>query len=400
MARVPDDDSPRDRRHSAGEGSVYERTRTRTLKDGSIVTATYWVATLTVPGTRKRLEYQGRTRALAVKKREEAKTELAKKGRLHTGRQTVGQFLEEWLESKEAGVKASTFAAYEHYTRAHLIPGLGKIRLTKLTPEDVEKFMRTKLAAKMAPQTVRHLRAILRHALNIAIRRGRLSLNPAQLVDPPRVPKKKQRRLTADQARTLLSSFQGHRLGALFTLALGLGMRQGQALGLRWEDVDFEGAKIHLERALVRVGGEYFLDEPKNETSAHVLPLPTPLADVLHAHKATQNRRRLTAGPEWLDNDLVFTTELGAPLNRHVVTHEFQKLLPTADLPHMTFHDLRGSCATLLAALGVHPRVAMEILGHADFGTTMRYYTDALTDSQKDAMDRYGKLLWGKGGES
>jgi integrase len=395
----PNKPRPKRTHSSPGDGSIYQRTKTRTRKDGTIVTSTYWVAALSLPGTGKRVTFQGKTRSAVRDKLMQARAELTAHGRVANGRQRLSEFLEEWLAAAKPSVKASTHAAYTHYTRAHLIPGLGPYPLTKLGPEHVQRFLNAKLADGMAPQTVRHVRAILRRALNIAIRWGRIHRNAAELVDPPRVPKRKQRRLTPEQARGLLAAFRAHRLGALFTLALGLGMRQGQALGLRWDDVKFESGVIHLETALIRIDGAYVLDDPKTDTSAHVLPLPEPLADVLRAHRTRQREERLAAGPKWVDSGLVFTTVTGSPLNRSVVTHQFQSLLPAAKVPHMSFHDLRGSCATLLAVLGIHPRVAMEILGHADFATTMRYYTDALSDSQKEAMDRLGVLLWGENEE-
>jgi integrase len=241
-------------------------------------------------------------------------------GRWPHAASTWGELLEEWLASTRSSVKASTYASYEHYTRAHLIPGLGHHELGKLTPELVQSFLQTKSDQGLAPQTVRHLRAILRRALNVAIRWRRLAWNRAQLVDPPRVPRRRQRRLTPEQAKALLAIVGDHRLGTLYTLALSLGMRQGQALGLRWVDVDFDGGLLHLEKALVRVGGEYFLDDPKMEASIHTLPLPAALAELLRAHRARQAEARLAAGPSWVDNGLVFTTENGAPLNRDVVT--------------------------------------------------------------------------------
>lgn len=155
------------------------------------------------------------------------------------------------------------------------------------------------------------------------------------------MPARRKRRLTPEQAKALLEACRSHRLGALYTVAVCLGPRQGQLLGLHWADIDLEQRTIRLETSLTRVDGEYVLSDPKNEASSHSLPLPEPLVEVFRLHRDRESFERQAAGPLWVESGLVFTTALGAPLNRHVVTHQFQKLLPAASLPHMTFHDLR-----------------------------------------------------------
>lgn len=371
------------RRRGHHEGSIFRR------KDGR------WVAGMTVEGLRRKYFY-GRTRPEVAAKLAAAMADLANGQAPSTNeRQTVGQFLTDWLkDTAKPRVRASTFRGYEGKIRTHILPGLGKVRLVKLTPQRLEAFLNQKRIAGLSAQTVQHLRAILRAALRDAVKWGLVSRNVATLVDGPRVPHHDIQPLSPDEARRLLEVVAPHRLGALFSVALAVGLRQGEALGLRWEDVDLEEGTLAVRKTLQRIDGKFVLVEPKTVRSRRTIALPSAAVDALRRHRARQMEDRLMAGSMWKDDwGLVFTTATGRPLQGTNVTRTFQQLLAKAALRRQRFHDLRHSCASLLLAQGVHPRVVMETLGHSQIGLTMNTYSHVLPPLQREAAVRMDEVL-------
>lgn len=375
--------TPIRKRRGHNEGSIYRR------KDGR------WTAVLTIGGG-KRKYYYGRTRAEV-----QAKLASAAAG-LSNGltppaseRLTLGQFLNGWLsDTVKPSVRPSTFRGYESKVRIHILPSLGKQPLAKLTPQKLEAFFNQKRMAGLAPQTVQHLRAIVRAALNDAVKWGLVGRNVATLVDGPRVPHRDIQPLSPDEARQLLEAVATHRLGALFSVALAVGLRQGEALGLRWDDIDLDAGTLTVRKALQRIDGEFQLVEPKTARSRRTIALPSAAIEALRRHRARQMEERLMAGSTW-GNDwgLVFTTATGQPLQGTNVTRTFQQLLARAGLRRQRFHDLRHSCASLLLAQGVHPRVVMETLGHSQIGLTMNTYSHVLPPLQREAAAKMDEVL-------
>jgi len=200
-------------------------------------------------------------------------------------------------------------------------------------------------------------------------------------------------------ATGLLEAVRGDRLEALFTVALALGLRQGEALGLRWPDIDLEAGTLSVQRSLQRVNGEWLSPEPKTTRSRRTVPLPGPVTVALREHRARQLVERLRLGAAWQGErwgDLVFADEAGGPLSGFHVSRPFKALLAVAGLPPMRYHDLRHGAASLMAAQGVPARVAMEILGHSQISTTMNIYAHVAPELGRDAAERIGAALWGK----
>ena len=255
-----------------------------------------------------------------------------------------------------------------------------------------------KSSGKLSPRTVQYLRAVLRQALNQALKWDQVSRNVAELATPPRSVHRDARYLNARQAIALLEAARGDRLEALYALALTTGLRQSEVLGIRWADVDLEGNTLTLRQQLQRIGGRYELNEPKTVRSRRVLPLLPLAVDALRAHRARQVEERLAAGPAWKGElDLVFTTSRGAPLNARVAVSRFKALLKKVGLPEdVRFHDLRHSCASLLAHLGIHPNVVMAILGHSTSRLTMDLYTHVDPSLLRDAAAKMQGLLVGR----
>ncbi len=366
-----------------GEGSIHQR------KDGR------WCGSVSIGrGKRKHVFASsradvGRKLTLALKSRDEGLPVINE-------RQTVKQFLDQWLAAKRRSARPGTLRGYESKIRVHILPALGTVALAKLTPQRLQIFINEKLESGLAPQTVHHVRAILRVALGDALKWGVVARNVADLVDPPRIPHEEVRALTPTEAQALLAAVTGDRLEALYSVAIALGLRQGEALGLRWDDVDFDASSLHVRRSLQRIAGKFELVEPKTARSTRTLALPAIAATALREHRKRQLEERLVAGPMWEDRGLVFTRPNGAPLHGSNVTREFQRMLARAGLRRMRFHDMRHACASLLIAQGVHPRVVMETLGHSQIGITMNLYSHVLPEAQRQAAAQMNGILTGR----
>lgn len=252
--------------------------------------------------------------------------------RAHPGEtETVEAFLTEWLaETVRNRVRPATFESYEAIVRLHIVPELGRQRLARITPAHVQALLNRKLAEGLSPRRVEYIRSLLRQALGHAYRWNLVSRNVAALTDRPRTERNEVRPLAPDQARRLLATVRGDRLEALYTVALALGIRQVEALGLRSSDVDLSSGFIDVRRSLVRVGGDFTLAEPKTKRSVRALgPLPATLVDTLREHKRRQAEERLAA-KSWGEWDLVFTTPAGQPIHAASLTHTFQRHLADA----------------------------------------------------------------------
>ena len=239
--------------------------------------------------------------------------------------ETIERFLARWLSDTAATrVRPRTLANYEGLIRLHVVPELGKVRLNRLTPAQVQGLLNKKLANGLSPRTVELIRVVLRQALGHALRWNLVARNVAALTDRPRPNRKEVRPLDADQAQRLLAAVRGDRLEALYALALALGPRQGELLGLRWDDVDLDHGLVHIRRSLARLNGAFTLSELKTTRSMRTLgPLPEAITATLRAHKSRQTEERLAAAA-WDDWGLVFTTPVGSPLHSRTVTKAFQ----------------------------------------------------------------------------
>jgi integrase len=309
-------------------------------------------------------------------------------------RQTVGQFLTHWLEhSAKPTIRPSTYRGYEEKIRVHLNPVLGKVRLRQLTPQIVQAFFNEKHQAGLAPRTVYQLRAVLRSALNDGLRWGLVARNAAALAEGPRIRHEEIQPLSPHEAKTLLDVISGDRLEALYSVALAVGLRQGEALGLHWADVDLEAGTLRVRTSLQQVNGEWQFVEPKTSRSRRTIALPEVAVVALRAHKDRQEFERRSVGTAWQDAGSVFTTPTGEPLRGTNVTKGFQKLLKEAGLPRQRFHDLRHGCASLLLAQGVHPRVVMETLGHSTISLTMNTYSHVMPELQREAAAKMDAAL-------
>ena len=307
---------------------------------------------------------------------------------------TVREFLRLWLSSSvKPRVRPLTYAGYRVNVEKHLVPTLGKIRLDQLTPRHVQEMMNNRLAAGFSTKTVAYIHQVLRTALGVAVRWDMVSRNVARLVDRPRIQRKQINPLTPDEARKFLAAVRGHRLEALFSVALALGIRQGEALGLRWEDIDFAAGTMTVRNQLQRIDGKLTLVAPKTEKSRRTLVMPPMIMKSLREHEKKQVSEKLWAGSKWADTSLVFANRTGGPTQARRVIEQFHEALHQAGIRRVRFHDLRHSCATLLLVQGVSPRVVMEVLGHSEIALTMNAYSHIVPELQQEAAQKMQRIL-------
>jgi integrase len=216
----------------------------------------------------------------------------------------------------------------------------------------------------------------------------------ADTVKPPTPAPKEIRALSAAETRKLLEAADGDRLEALYVLAVHTGMRQGELLALRWQDVDMENTVVSVRRTLTRSGGRVAFGEPKTKKSRRSIRLTPQAVEALRSHLKRQLRDMEILGDRYRDQGLIFTTDTGAPINpSNLRQRSFASLLKRSGLPHMRFHDLRHTCATLLLSRGVHPKFVQELLGHATIAITLDTYShvmpsmgDATARAMEDAL--------------
>lgn len=331
-------------------------------------------------------------------------------GTLRAGAQvTTGAFLERWIETQRTKVRARTWTSYAGIVKNHLIPSVGRIPLERLRPSDVEEMLAIKQTRPrtahpkrpgeagqqlqpLSPRMAQYVRAVLRKALRAAIKDGLVARNVAAETEPPKVERFEAHPLTSDESRRLLEAAAGDTLEACYRLALQLGLRQGEVLGLRWEDVDLDAGVVHVRRQLQRIDGRLMLVDLKTKASRRSLPLPASVSAALHS----QRDRQAAAGIAALPTAFVFTSPSGQPVDPRNTLARFQRLLQRAGLPRRRFHDLRHTFGTQLAASGtVQPRDLMELMGHSQISVTMGYYVTSLPESRRRAIDQLEAVLNG-----
>jgi len=370
-------------RRGHNEGSVYKR------GDGR------WCATLMLPDGRRKSFY-GRTKRDVLDKLEQAKSIRARGLPIVAEHQTIEQFLESWLEAKRPRVEYNTWRAAREHASLHIVPTLGKLKLARLTAQQVQALYAALLGKGLSTTTVRHIHVTLKAALRSAVRLDLVARNVAELVDPPRPSEVEMRVLTRDQARAFLAATEGDRLHALFVLALTTGMRRGELLGLQWRDLILAEQTLQVRRSLTRSSQGFRLAEPKTRKSRRMIRLSAPAAEALRQHRARQLEERMHLADVYEDQDLVFARLIGTPLGPSQVTNKhFRPALARAGLPQIRFHDLRHTAATLLLSARVNPKVVSEMLGHASISITLDIYAHVLPDMQQDAAEAMERVFWG-----
>jgi len=368
------------------EGSIYRR------KNGT------WAAQYTVwtAEGRKRRSVSGKTRAEVSRKLTEAMADRDG-GLLHdAGRITVGEYLDRWLaDSVKGTVKETTYANYAYITHKHVSPALGHVKLKTLTPAHVRGFYGEKARTNLSASTVKKMHVVLRKSLSQAVSDGLIPRNAADGVKPPRVgaPGEEIKPLGSEECAAFLEASRGERLEALFVLAVHCGLREGELLALRWEDVHLEAVRptMLVRRTLTRgeEGRGWVVGASTKSGKGRRVRLTRRAVAVLKDHRKRQLEERLRLAGLWQDQGLVFPNETGSLFNpSNLRNRSFKRIKARSGVREdLRVHDLRHTCATLLLGEGVNVKVVSELLGHASITITLNIYSHVLPDMQDSAAD-------------
>lgn len=407
---MPKNKNPR----ANGEGSIRQR------PDGR------WEARYTAgvnPSTGKQI-----TRSIYGKTQSEVRTKLRdtltkiEKG---TYVEPSGITVEEWVSScidtlsKQGQIRPSTHENYSVLARTHIFPTLGRVKLSKLTARDVQKFYnalvdkpvtivagKTKIAHEkrtLSARTVRVVHAILHRSMDVAVKQNILPLNPTAACILPEQEHKEMKTLPLNTAgldkffKTLAADVpEGETMGrhyALFILELATGLRRGEILGLRWCDVDLQAGTLVVAQQLTRTKGALAFSRPKTKLSRRMVKIPDSALGVLTSHYRRQCAMRLRAGSAWQDNDLVFCNELGGPYDPSAIYHYLLRVLEKAGLPRIRFHDLRHTYATMALENGADTKSISAALGHYSTSFTMDTYGHVTEKLQEDSANKVDSVL-------
>jgi integrase len=391
------------RKRGNAEGSIYK------MKDGR------WRAAVSVgkdaDGKSKRRIFTANTRHEVAEELTAALRDRDRGINIKPGKLTVGQFLADWLENTvRPSTRPKTYTSYEQQVRNHIsktvppeewkekeldaVPGFKDVRLSKLTLQQVQKFLNDKLKAGNSPSQVKYLRVVLRTALNQALKADLIARNVAELATPPKAEKREITPFTEAQAGRFLMAAMGHRNEALFTVGLAVGLRSGECSALRWENVNLETGTVIVKHTLQRIKEKgLVLEPPKSEKSRRTVELPASCIATLQAHRERQQKERELAGSRWKETGYVFTSTIGTPIDATKILKEFNALVEAAGLPKQRFHDLRHACVSLLRAMGESDKVIAEIVGHSDIRLTQNVYQHVYQEAKVEAAAKMDAFL-------
>ncbi|WP_029423282.1 site-specific integrase [Alicyclobacillus macrosporangiidus] len=321
-------------------------------------------------------------------------TELEKGEYVEPAKETVGSYLERWLEIKRESLRHGTYRKYEWLIRRHILPNLGKIELAKLRPQHLERFY-TELRDRLSKRSILHAHLLLHAALDRAVKQGLVSRNVADTVEAPRADAYRATIWTPAEVARFLAESRDMEPGywIAWVLAVYTGMRQAEILGLKWSDIDWTLGYLRVDRTLKYVRGEPVFQDPKTERSRRSIALSSDTMEALRWHRQQQDRVRLQMGDAYDDQDMVLATAYGRPLSQNTLAHVWQRLLAKIDVPRIRFHDLRHTHASLLLQQGVQAKVVSERLGHSTITTTLDTYTHVVPVLQKEAAERLDELF-------
>jgi integrase len=308
---------------------------------------------------------------------------------------TVEQWMNLWIDTiASRKVRPSTLVGYRTcLKRINLV--LGHHRLDKLQPEHLEAFYTRLEADGLSSTTALLHHRVISRALKVALQRGRVARNVATLVDAPTPRREEAQPLTAAEAKRLLYAAKDLPNGARWSVALALGLRQGEALGLLWDAVDLDAGTLTVRRALQRQKGKgLVLVEPKSRAGRRTIKLPAPLRDALRTHRIRQAEQRMTVANVWEDRGFVFCQPNGRPIDARRDWLDWKALLKAAEVRDARVHDARHTAATLLLQQGVPARVVMEVLGHSQISLTLGTYSHVVPELAEEAAQRMGDALW------
>lgn len=301
--------------------------------------------------------------------------------------QTFGEYMIGWLQYKSTQVRPGTLRQYAWLVNYHAIPSLGSMKLTKIRPAHLEDFYAELQAQEgISSRSILHLHRVIHQALDRAVAREQVFRNVAAVVKPPRPEDVEMQVWNEDQLGQFLSHSIHSRYAIAYRVLSATGMRPGELLGLRWQDVDLERGKIMVTRSLSYTGKGYAIESPKTAAGKRSIDLPPSVTEALEQHKKKRATERILAGETWsVNEDLVICTSVGTPVLQHNLRSLFLRLSRLAGLPRIRLYDLRHTHATILLAHGVHPKIVQERLGHSDITVTLNTYSHVIPGLQAAA---------------
>ncbi len=370
------------------EGTITRR------KDGR------WEARVTLPNSGKRRSFYGKTREEVRKKLNAAQSSIDAGIPLPSDRVSFGTRLSKWLDRKKLEVRNSTWKSYELAIRRHIAPALGRVPLSKLRPHHIQDLYSEMAKKGLSQSTIHVAHVVCNSVLKEAERFGLIPRNVAGLVDPPRPERTRRERksLTVDQAKAFLAAAKGDRFYTLFLLAVYLGLRQGELLGLSWDDIDFPNARLQVRHQLSRIDGEYQLTRPKSRQSRRTLHLSGTVTNALAEHRARQSEEKL-ASIYWDDSwNLVFPNAYGRPMSvSNLRQRHFLPVLKKSGVPSITFHELRHTAASTMLTAGVGLKTVSETLGHSQISITADLYAHVSEQLSREASAKVDEIMKGSG---
>lgn len=387
-------------RAAQGSGTIRKKTVARNGQN-----YTYWEARVTIgrdPGTGKQIQksFSGKTQKEVREKMQAAAVAVNDGSYQEPSKMTVGEWLDIWEKEYLGDVKPFTVASYKGQIKNHIKPALGAVRLDTLAPHTIQSFYNalskpktvklkdgtSKEVPGLSPKSIKNVHGVLHKALQQAVENQYIRFNPTNVCKLPRMERKELHPLDEVQIMDFLDAIKGHRFETLYTVTLFTGIREGEALGLLWDCVDFKKGTILIDKQLQRekkVNGQYIFASLKNGKSRTITPAPW-VMQILKAHKVKQAEMRLQAGPLWTDSGLVFTNELGQHLAIATVYNHFKSIVASIGCPEVRFHDLRHSYAVASIRAGDDIKTVQGNLGHATAAFTLDVYGH-VTDQMKQA---------------
>jgi integrase len=358
------------RQRGNGAGTVYPRKN----RDGKV---TGYRGSYFAPDGKRRY-VSAKRKGDAARALREAMTDADRGLTFDASNQTVSGYMTRWLEDFAKGTIAPrTYHNYKLQIREHIVPAFGTMKLSKLDTPNIQALYTAKLRDNLKPSSVRYIHAVLHCALEKAVELRLIPRNPAASARPPKIRQEEITPLDVEQTRVLLDAAKDDRFECLYILSLTCGLRMGEALGLKWSDIDLDAGTLRVHRQLQRIseGGGLVFSEPKN-ASRRTIDLPHKAVEALWSQRKRQIEEQLRAGAMWQDHDLVFASSKGTPMDaQNIVNRYFKPLLRRTGLPDIRWHDLRHTCATLLLGRGVHPKMVQHLMGHASIQLTLDRYS-------------------------
>lgn len=307
---------------------------------------------------------------------------------------TVAVYLKHWLENYcIPRLAVNTVNGYRVNIEKHMIPLIGEIQLNKLQPKDIQTMYDKLAASGLSGTSIRYVHNTLHKALVNAVKSQILSRNAADCVYAPTISKFEVVPLTPEESRKLITACKDKEIYMPVLLALVLGFRRGEVLGLQWNDVDFDYRTVSIKHSANIVNGEFVLSDPKTKNSHRTLMLSDSMIEYLQNQKAIQDKWRIAFGDGFNPHNLVICRRDGMPMTANALQHMFKDVLTENQLPNVRFHDLRHTNATLMLRSEVPAKIVSSMLGHANIGITLDTYSHVMTDMQKSAVGVVDNLL-------